>query len=90
MVLSLKYLYFFLNIDNRYLICLLFNYRVDFCCKESRMIKVKELIKLKGGSVWHAAPKTSMRAAIQLMTEKNIGALPVLDENRYGWHYFGT
>lgn len=46
------------------------------------MIKVKELIKLKGGSVWHAAPKTSMRAAIHLMTEKKIGALPVMDENR--------
>ena len=45
------------------------------------MIKVKELIKLKGDSVWHAAPGTSMRAAIQLMTEKKIGALPVLDEN---------
>lgn len=45
------------------------------------MIKVKELIKLKGGSVWHAVPKTSMRAAIHLMTEKKIGALPVLDED---------
>jgi CBS domain-containing protein len=45
------------------------------------MIKVKELIKLKGGSVWHAVPKTSMRSAIHLMTEKRIGALPVLDEN---------
>ena len=45
------------------------------------MIKVKELIKLKGDSVWHVDPKTSMRAAIQLMTEKKIGALPVLDEN---------
>jgi CBS domain-containing protein len=44
------------------------------------MIKVKELIRLKGGSVWHAVPKTSMRAAIHLMTEKRIGALPVLDE----------
>src|SRR5665648_378736 len=45
------------------------------------MIKVKELIKLKGGSVWHAVPMTSMRAAIHLMTEKKIGALPVLNED---------
>lgn len=44
------------------------------------MIKVKELIKLKGGSVWHAVPKTNMRAAIHLMTEKKIGALPVMDD----------
>ena len=54
------------------------------------MIKVKELIKLKGDSVWHADPKTSMRAAIHLMTEKKIGALPVLDDKWHGWHYFGT
>lgn len=44
------------------------------------MLKVNELIKLKGGEIYFASPNTSMRAAIELLVEKEVGALPVLSE----------
>ncbi|MDX9849705.1 MAG: CBS domain-containing protein [Anaerolineaceae bacterium] len=44
------------------------------------MLKVKELINLKGGEIYYVSPHTSMRAAIDLLVEKKVGALPVLDE----------
>ncbi len=44
------------------------------------MLKVNELIKLKGGQIYYAAPNTSMRAAIELLVEKKVGALPVISD----------
>lgn len=43
------------------------------------MLKVKELIRLKGDPVWTVHSKQTARIAIRLMTEKKIGALPVID-----------
>lgn len=44
------------------------------------MISVKQLLKSKGSSeVWSVAPDASVYDALNLMSEKNIGALPVID-----------
>jgi len=45
------------------------------------MLKVKELIQHKGSEIYYISPNTSMRAAIDLMVEKKVGALPVLTES---------
>lgn len=44
------------------------------------MLKVKELIQTKGSEIYYVSPNTSMRAAIELMVERKVGALPVLNE----------
>lgn len=44
------------------------------------MLKVRELIQTKGSEIFYVSPYTSMRAAIELMVEKKVGALPVLNE----------
>lgn len=44
------------------------------------MLKVKELIQTKGTEIFYVSPNTSMRAAIELMVERKVGALPVLNE----------
>ncbi len=44
------------------------------------MLKVKELIQAKGSEIYYVSPNTSMRAAIELMVERKVGALPVLNE----------
>ena len=44
------------------------------------MLKVKELISHKGHTIFYVSPNTSIRAAIDLLVEKKVGALPVLNE----------
>ena len=44
------------------------------------MLKVRELIQTKGSEIYYVSPNTSMRAAIELMEERKVGALPVLNE----------
>jgi CBS domain-containing protein len=44
------------------------------------MLKVKELIHQKGTDIFYVSPNTSMRAAIEMLVEKKVGALPVLNE----------
>jgi CBS domain-containing protein len=44
------------------------------------MLKVRELIQTKGSEIFCVSPNTSMRAAIELMVDKKVGALPVLNE----------
>ncbi len=44
------------------------------------MLKVKELIAQKGHTIFYVSPNTSIRAAIGLLVEKKVGALPVLNE----------
>jgi CBS domain-containing protein len=46
------------------------------------MITIGELLKTKGNQVWSITPDTSVLEALQLMTEKQIGALVVLDGGR--------
>ncbi len=45
------------------------------------MLKVKELIRLKDNPVWTISPDVSVSAAVQLLTEKRIGALPVVQDS---------
>lgn len=46
------------------------------------MATVKDLLDLKGYDVWTVTPDTSLRAALTLMAEKHIGALPVWEGDR--------
>ncbi len=46
------------------------------------MANVKNLLNVKGRDIWFVAPSTSIRDALRLMAEKNIGAVPVLEGDR--------
>jgi CBS domain-containing protein len=46
------------------------------------MKTVRDLLKQKGSTVWSVAPDCTVYAALQLMAEKNIGALLVLEADR--------
>jgi len=46
------------------------------------MITVKNLIQMKGSQLWYIRPDTNVLQALDLMTQKDIGALPVLDETK--------
>jgi CBS domain-containing protein len=43
------------------------------------MAKVKDILALKGQSVWSVTPDSSVYDAIKLMAEKGIGALMIID-----------
>jgi CBS domain-containing protein len=43
---------------------------------------VNEILAHKGGNIWTVSPEATVFDAIQLMAEKNIGALLVTDKNR--------
>jgi CBS domain-containing protein len=44
------------------------------------MQTVKQLLQAKGSQVWTVVPETSMFEALQLMAEKDIGALVVVED----------
>ena len=47
------------------------------------MVTVKQILKSKGSAAWTISPDASEYEALQLMAEKDIGALAVLeDEHR--------
>ena len=46
------------------------------------MKKIRELLAEKGTQVWSIAPTASVLDALNLMVEKNIGAVLVMDEDR--------
>ena len=46
------------------------------------MITVKQLLKTKGNQVWSVSPGDSIRLAIQMMSEKEIGAVLVLENGK--------
>ncbi len=43
------------------------------------MAIVRDLLKIKGDQVWSVSPNTSVKAALELMADKNVGALVVLE-----------
>jgi len=45
------------------------------------MENVKDILASKGSQVWAVQPDTKVQEALQLMSEKNIGALLVVDAN---------
>ena len=50
--------------------------------KRQLMHTVKEMLKTKGRDVWSIAASQSVYQAIEYMAEKEVGALPVLDEEK--------
>lgn len=46
------------------------------------MATVRDLLKTKGTQVWSVGPEASVLEALVLMSQKNVGALVVLDEGR--------
>ena len=46
------------------------------------MATVRDLLKIKGDQVWSIDPDTSVIEALELMAEKNVGALVVLRNER--------
>lgn len=46
------------------------------------MSTVKELLQGKGGQIWSIAPNASVYRALELMAEKNIGALLVMEAGK--------
>lgn len=46
------------------------------------MITVKQLLKGKTGSVWTIVPQDSVYRALEIMAEKNLGALVVVEDER--------
>lgn len=43
------------------------------------MITVQSLLRVKGGDVWSVAPDATIRSALELMADKDIGALLVVE-----------
>ena len=48
----------------------------------SHAISIREILAHKGSTVWSIAPEATVLEAIQLMAEKNVGALLVTHEGR--------
>ena len=46
------------------------------------MITVKQILKGKTGSVWTFAPQDSVYRALEIMAEKNLGALVVVEDEK--------
>lgn len=46
------------------------------------MYTVRQLLQSKGGTVWTISPQTSVYEALQMMAEKNIGALLVVQTSK--------
>jgi CBS domain-containing protein len=46
------------------------------------MTTINQLLQNKGYQVWTVAPEETVFAALELMAEKNIGALPVVEHGR--------
>lgn len=45
-------------------------------------VPIREILNLKGNTVWSITPETTVLDAIRLMAEKNVGALLVTKESR--------
>lgn len=46
------------------------------------MITIKQVLMEKGGQVWTITPETTIRQALKLMAEKDVGALVVVDDGK--------
>jgi CBS domain-containing protein len=46
------------------------------------MTTVRDMLKVKGGQVWSISPETTVLDALKLMSEKNVGALVVLQNEQ--------
>lgn len=50
--------------------------------QEDAMNQVRQLLRTKGGEVWTIGPDQSVYEALELMAEKDVGALPVVERGR--------
>lgn len=46
------------------------------------MITIKQLLNLKGKEIWKISPKSTVYQGLELMSEHNIGALPVVENDQ--------
>ncbi len=46
------------------------------------MITVRKIMMSKGGNVWSISPHATAYEALQLMAEKDVGALPVIEDGQ--------
>lgn len=46
------------------------------------MVTVRHLLQDKGSQVWSVSPKTTLLEALRLMEDKEIGAVPVIDQGK--------
>ncbi len=46
------------------------------------MFTVKQLLQTKGSNIWSIAPQASVYEALQMMADKNVGALLVIKEGK--------
>ena len=46
------------------------------------MIKVKEILNKKGGQFWSVTPENSIFEALQLMADKDVGSVLVMNDNK--------
>lgn len=46
------------------------------------MITVQSLLRVKGSDVWSVAPNATIRSALEVMAEKDIGALLVVEDKK--------
>lgn len=45
------------------------------------MLRVKELLNQKDNKLFYIPPQMSVRSAVDLLVDKNVGALPVMNED---------
>lgn len=46
------------------------------------MTTVRDILRAKGNQIWWVSPDATVFSALELMAEKNVGALVVLDEEK--------
>ena len=46
------------------------------------MVTVRDLIKVKGNSIWSVSPETTVVKTLELMSDKDVGALVVLQDGK--------
>ncbi len=54
------------------------------------MSTVRDIIRKKGSEIWSIPPDATVYEALQMMSEKKVGALLVMTERSGKWHSFGA
>jgi CBS domain-containing protein len=62
--------------------CYMISNQISVFNKEEFTMRVKELLDQKGYDVYSVSPETTVFEALQLMAEKEIGALVVLEDGK--------
>jgi CBS domain-containing protein len=57
-------------------------YQYNSVFNEQIMITIKQLLNNKDNQIWSVEPKTSIFEALKIMSDKEIGALLVLEEKK--------